>query len=71
LRAFGKTEPERLPINACGRRSIPSGGFLRRQPGQVPLGARGMYQRSAGLKRAAGHLFRFLWRSGDWPRSGL
>jgi hypothetical protein len=36
LRAFLKTEPETHLANARGRRSIWSGGFLRRQPGQSP-----------------------------------
>src|SRR5467141_544935 len=37
LHAFEKPIPTNL-ANAQGRRSIPSGGFLRRQPGQMPLG---------------------------------
>jgi hypothetical protein len=36
LRAFLKTEPETNLANARGRRSVRSGGFLRRRPGQCP-----------------------------------
>src|ERR1700728_3234704 len=51
LRAFKKTGPETNWAHAQGRRSIPSGGFLRRRPGQMPLGASGMYQRKAALQK--------------------
>jgi hypothetical protein len=39
-----------------------SGGFLRRRPGQMPLGAGGMYQRRSALERPERDLFGFLWR---------
>src|ERR1700733_4108057 len=59
LRAFEKTGTETNWAHAQGRRSIPSGGFLRRRPGQMPLGASRMYQRKAALERPAIQLLRF------------
>ena len=60
LRAFEKTGTETNWAHAQGRRSIPSGGFLRRRPGQMPLGASGMYQRKAALERPAIDLLEIL-----------
>src|SRR5450755_44821 len=34
--SFQRPMPKRTEANALARRSIPSGGFLRRQPGQSP-----------------------------------
>ncbi len=56
LRASPKTETDLANAEA----PIPSGGFLRRQPGPKPLGASGMYQRRCALERAAGDLFLVL-----------
>src|SRR5258708_9377980 len=54
LRASLKTETDLATPEA----PIPSGGFLRRQPGPRPLGASGMYQRRCALERAASDSFR-------------
>src|SRR5260221_7422218 len=55
LRAFSE-KPKR--IWPTPEAPIPSGGFLRRQPGPRPLGASGMYQRRCALERAASDSFR-------------
>jgi hypothetical protein len=60
LQTFEKTGAETKLANALRRRSIPSGGFLRRQPGQKPLGAGGMYQCEAALERPVSNLFGIL-----------
>jgi hypothetical protein len=58
LRAFSeKPNAETSMANAQARRSFPSGGFLRRQPGHMPLVAWRMYQCGPALERAMGHLF--------------
>src|ERR1700716_277828 len=59
LRAFAKTET----IWPTPEAPIPSGGFLRRQPGPKPLGAGRMYQRKTVLERPASDLFGVLLRS--------
>src|SRR4051812_17798720 len=61
LRAFKKTIPKRIWHNAGRRRSIRSGGFLRRLPLADAMGASGMYQREPALERPVGDLLSFLW----------
>jgi len=62
LRALSKNRmPKRLCPTPEGAGSIPSGGFLRRQPGQCPWVASGMYQRGPALERPASDLFGILW----------
>src|SRR6266576_1530527 len=54
LRASPKTETDLANAEA----PIPSGDFLRRQPGPKPLGASGMYQRRCALERGRERSFR-------------
>ena len=72
LRALSKTDAETNLANARGRRSIRSGGFLRRQPGRTPLGASGMYQREPVLERVMRRLLSILSRQkrASAPKSG-
>src|SRR5580658_3502163 len=58
LRAFEKTGPETNLAHAQGRRSIPSGGFLRRQPGQMPLGCERYVPTQSGFGKARDRSFR-------------
>src|SRR3977135_4058603 len=62
LHALSKTGAETKLAHARRRRSIRSGGFLRRQPGPKPLGASGMYQRVPALERPGCDLFGILCR---------